>query len=180
MSPLVIRPALPADLPALLSLYNHYVVHTPITFDIEPLTLTQRAPWLAQFATTGRQRLLVAERDGALLGYAGTHSFRPKQAYETTAETTIYLAPHAHGTGVGSALYAALFAALAAEDIRVFMAGITLPNAASIALHAKFGFTLAGVMHAVGRKFDKYWDVGWYERVLPEPSADGAQPARDQ
>lgn len=177
MSSLEIRAALATDLPALLSLYNHYVAHTPITFDIEPLTLAQRATWFAQFAAAGRHRLLVAERTGELLGYAGSHSFRAKQAYETTTETTIYLTPKAHGTGVGSALYAALFAALAAEDIRVFMAGITLPNPASVALHEKFGFTLSGVMHAVGRKFGKYWDVGWYERVLPEPSGT---PTADQ
>jgi phosphinothricin acetyltransferase len=167
MSALTIRPARATDLPALLALYNHYVVHTPITFDIEPLTLAQRSVWFGQFADSGRHRLLVAERAGALLGYAGTHPFRPKQAYETTVETTIYLDPEAQGEGVGSALYAALFAALAAEDIRVLMAGITLPNASSVALHQKFGFTLAGVMHAVGRKFAEYWDVGWYERVLP-------------
>lgn len=161
-----VRPARGEDLPALLAIYNHYVVHTPITFDIEPLTLAQRSVWFAQFAARGRHRLWVAERAGEIVGYAGTHSFRPKQAYETTVETTIYCAPDAQGGGVGRALYSTLFAALRSEDIHVFMAGITLPNPASIALHEKFGFTPAGTMHAVGRKFGAYWDVTWYERVL--------------
>jgi phosphinothricin acetyltransferase len=168
MHELSVRPAIAEDLPSLLAIYNHYVSHTPITFDIETLTLAQRAVWFAQFAASGRHRLFVAERDGELVGYAGTHSFRTKQAYETTAETTIYCAPHAQGSGVGRALYEALFAALRNEDIRVFMAGITLPNDASIALHEKFGFAACGTMHAVGRKFGQYWDVGWYEKVMPE------------
>jgi phosphinothricin acetyltransferase len=172
MATLAVRPAAPQDLPALLAIYNHYVVHSPITFDVEPLTLAQRAPWLAQFAATGRYRLFVAERDGERVGYAGTHSFRPKQAYETTAETTIYCASAVHGSGVGRALYTALFEALRAEDIRVFVAGITLPNAASIGLHERFGFTPCGTMHAVGRKFGQYWDVGWYEKVMPERSPE--------
>jgi len=169
MSSPLIRPAVAEDLPGLLAIYNHYVVHTPITFDIQPLTLAQRAVWLDQFGAKGRHRLLVAESEGELLGYAGSHAFRPKQAYETTAEVTIYCAPHRCGTGLGRALYAALFSALQGEDIRVFMGGITLPNAASVALHESFGFTCCGTMHAVGRKFGRYWDVAWYERVLPGP-----------
>lgn len=163
-----IRPARAEDLPALLAIYNHYVASTVITFDIALLTLEQRAVWFAQFGATGRHRLFIAERDGEVIGYAGSLSFRPKQAYETTAETTIYCAPSAQRGGVGRALYTALFEALRDEDIRVFMAGITLPNAASIALHERFGFKLCGTMHAVGRKFDQYWDVGWYEKVMPE------------
>jgi phosphinothricin acetyltransferase len=162
-----IRPANAADLPQLLAIYNHYVEHTPITFDIEPATLAQRRAWFEQFATTGRHRLWVAEQDDRPVAYAGTHSFRAKQAYETTVETTIYCAPAAQHRGLGGALYAALFEALQTEDIRVFIAGITLPNPASVQLHERFGFVLAGTMHAVGRKFGRYWDVGWYEKVLP-------------
>ena len=60
----------------------------------------------------------------------------------------------------------ALFEAIASDDIHALLAGITLPNVASVALHERFGFTLAGVTHAVGRKFDRYWDVGWFERIL--------------
>ena len=96
---------------------------------------------------------------------AGTHQFRTKRAYDTTIETTIYCAPEATGRGIGVLLYSALFDVLADEDIRSYIAGITLPNDASIKLHERFGFTSAGRMHAVGRKFGQYWDVGWYERV---------------
>jgi phosphinothricin acetyltransferase len=161
-----IRSAIATDLPELLEIYNHYVLHTPITFDIEPGSLEQRRVWLAQFAETGRHRLLVAENAGRLVGYAGSHQFRAKQAYEASVETTIYCAPGAQGQGIGRALYDALFEALRAEDIHSFIAGVTLPNPASVALHQRCGFTLSGTMHAVGRKFGSYWDVAWYEKVL--------------
>ena len=161
-----IRPATTQDLPQLLAIYNHYVVHTPITFDIEPMTLEQRARWFDQFSLSGRHRLFVAERAGRIDAYAGTHAFRTKQAYDTSVETTVYCTADAQGQGLGRALYDVLFKALQGEDIHVFIAGITLPNAASVRLHERMGFTLSGTMHAVGRKFDKYWDVGWYEKVL--------------
>jgi phosphinothricin acetyltransferase len=162
---LSIRPAAEGDLAPLTEIYNHYVVSTPITFDIEPYTVETRRPWFAQFAPQGRHRLLVAELDGTVVGYAGSHQFRTKAAYDTSVETTIYCAPGATARGIGSALYTALFDLLQHEDIHAYVAGITLPNEASVALHARFGFTLAGVMHDVGRKFDRYWDVGWYERL---------------
>jgi phosphinothricin acetyltransferase len=165
MVTIAIRPADRVDLPRLVEIYNHYVVHTPVTFDVRPFTVEQRVPWFDQFQRTGRHRLFVAEESGVVIGYVGTHSFRTKPAYESTAETTIYCAPEATGRRVGSALYTELFAALRAEDIHVYMAGITLPNDASVAMHERFGFKLCGTMHAVGRKFDAYWDVAWYERL---------------
>lgn len=167
-----IRPASADDLPGLIEIYNHYVLHTPVTFDLEPAAFTERKAWLAQFGDTGPYRLFVAERDGALLGYAGSHPFRAKRAYETTVETTIYCAPDATGQGIGTMLYAALFEALAGEDLRLAVAAITLPNPASVALHERFGFSLAGVMHEVGRKFGRYWDVAWYEKRLGSTGQD--------
>ncbi|MEK7794524.1 MAG: N-acetyltransferase family protein, partial [Candidatus Hydrogenedentota bacterium] len=99
-------------------------------------------------------------------GYAYTSQFRSKAAYDTTVEMTIYLAPEAVGRGIGSVLYATLFDALRDEDVHLAVAGITLPNEASIALHKKFGFEDVGVYHEVGRKFGKYWDVVWMEKRL--------------
>jgi phosphinothricin acetyltransferase len=160
-----IRDALPADLPQLVDLYNHYVIHTPITFDLRPLTAHERAPWLAQFAPSGRHRLLVCEEAGVLHGYACSHQFRIKEAYDPTVELSVYCAAGSTGRGIGARLYSALFDALRGEDIHTFLAGITLPNAASIALHQRFGFVAVGTMHAVGRKFDRYWDVAWFERL---------------
>lgn len=160
------RDARETDLLRLTDIYNHYILTTPITFDLEPYTPEQRRPWFDQFSTSGRRRLLVAEEAGRVAGYAGSHQFRTKAAYDTTVETTVYCAPEAIGRGIGALLYGALFEALQGEDLRLAVAGITLPNDASIALHERFGFRAAGVMHAVGRKFDRYWDVAWYEKLL--------------
>jgi phosphinothricin acetyltransferase len=159
-----IRPAARADLPRLTEIYNHYVIHTPITFDIEPYTIERREVWFSQFAPAGRYRLFVAEQRGGVIGYAGTTRFRPKAAYETTVETTIYCAPEVIGKGIGVRLYTVLFDALKDEDIRRFVAGYTLPNPASAALHARFGFKTVGVFTENGRKFGRYWDVAWTER----------------
>jgi phosphinothricin acetyltransferase len=109
MSTLNIRAAREDDLPRLTEIYNHYVIHTPVTFDLEPYTVERRAPWFRQFALAGRYRLLVAEDDGKVVGYAGSIRFRPKAAYDTTVEVTIYCDPLTVGKGLGHRLYAALF-----------------------------------------------------------------------
>ena len=165
-SPVSIREARQADLPRLTEIYNFYVINTPVTFDLEPYTIEARAAWLNQFATSGRYRLLVAEQAGIVIGYAGTTRFRAKAAYDPTVETTIYCAPEAVGRAVGSLLYRALFEAIAGEDIHRIVAGFTLPNPASSALHQRFGFDRVGIFHENGRKLGRYWDVAWNERPL--------------
>lgn len=160
-----IRPATRADLPHLTETYNYYVLNTPVTFDVEPYRVDQSAAWFSPFATIGRYRLLVAEDDVTVSGYAGTTRFRPKSAYETT-ETTIYCAPESTSKGAGRRLYAALFESLLGEDVHRFVAGYALPNPASAALHERFGFKPIDVFREVGRKFGKYWDVCWMEREV--------------
>ncbi|MGA7915633.1 MAG: N-acetyltransferase family protein [Candidatus Acidiferrales bacterium] len=172
MNEIRIRAAASSDVPRLTEIYNHYVVNTPVTFDLVPHLPENRMAWFAQFAATGRHLLLVAEENGLVLGYVGTTKFRPKAAYDTTVETTIYCAQEALGKGIGSRLYAALFQALAQEDINRFVAGYTLPNAASAALHQRFGFKAVGIYSEVGRKFGRYWDVAWTERPLRLPGED--------
>jgi phosphinothricin acetyltransferase len=152
-----------ADLPRIVEIYNHYVVHTPITFDVEPVSVEQRRGWFSEHSASGRYRLLVAEASGAVVGYAGTHRFRPRAAYDCTVETTVYCDPNWTRRGVGTALYRALFDAIRDEDITSYIAGVTLPNDASVELHARFGFQHVGTMRRVGRKFGTYWDVGWYQ-----------------
>jgi phosphinothricin acetyltransferase len=165
MSEIRIRAAVRDDLPRLTEIYNYYVVNTPVTFDVEPYTVEGREAWFAQFGATGRYRLIVAEGDGRVMGYAGTTRFRPKAAYETTVETTIYCSQESVGKGMGRRLYAELFEILRGEDIHRFVGGYVLPNAASAALHRRFGFKEVGVFGENGRKFGKYWDVCWVERA---------------
>lgn len=162
----VIRPGTTADLDALNDLYNRYVLSTPITFDIEPVGMETRNEWFTHYAERGRHRLLVAIDGGRLAGYTTSSPWRPKRAYETSVETSVYVAPDATARGIGSRLYTALFAAIASEDVHRAYAGITQPNPASVALHVRFGFTLVGTFTEQGRKFGHYWDVAWYEKPL--------------
>ena len=166
MNGIRIRPAVRDDLPRLTEIYNYYVINTPITFDLEPKSVASRISWFEQFGLTGRYRLLVAEENALVVGYAGTTRFRAKAAYDTTVETTIYCSPQAMCRGIGSRLYSALFEAIAGEDIHRIVAGYTLPNLASEALHRRLGFKPVGVFTEIGRKFGRYWDVAWTERPL--------------
>ena len=167
MSRHVIRAATLTDLPALTDIYNHYIAHTAITFDLRPFAVEERRAWFDAHGATGPHRLLVAaDDDGRCLGYASSSRWRPKQAYDTTVEASVYCHPEDVGRGLGTALYAALFEALEREDVHTIVAGISLPNPASLALHERLGFRPVGVFHAVGRKFDGYWDVAWLERPV--------------
>jgi phosphinothricin acetyltransferase len=166
MGDVKVRPAVRADLPRLTEIYNHYVINTPITFDLKAVTVEDRVRWFEEHAGTARHQLFVAEIAGTVVGWAGTGSFRDRAAYDTSVETTIYCAPETTGRGIGAIMYGALFDALKNEDINRLLAGITLPNDASVKLHRRFGFTEVGVFTECGRKFDRYWDVVWMERPL--------------
>jgi len=159
---MVIRPAEAGDAARLADIYNHYVLHTPITFEIGPVDVVNRERWIAAYARSGRWRLLVVEESGHVLGWADSRRFHERPAYEPTIETGVYLDPAAQGRGLGTAL----FEALAGEDVHRVIAGITLPNAASVALHRRFGFEDVGVLDQVGRKFGRWWDVLWMQRRL--------------
>lgn len=162
MSDVALRRIEQGDLPALLEIYNQYVRETPITFDIEPRTLAQRRAWFDGFAPTGRYQCFVAVRDGRAFGWASSHRYHERAAYDTTVMTSIYLAPDACGQGLGRKLYAALFEALGGEDIHRLFVGITLPNEASVRLHRAFGFEPVGIYREVGRKFGRFWDVATF------------------
>ena len=161
-----IRAAERDDLPRLTEIYNHYIVNTPITFDLKPFSVHQRARWFDEHAGTKRYRMVVAEDTGRVAGYACTGPFRDKAAYDTSVETSVYCAHDATGRGIGAMMYRALFDALKNEDIHRLLAGITIPNDASIKLHRRFGFTEVGVFSECGRKLDRYWDVVWMQRPL--------------
>ncbi|WP_435131255.1 GNAT family N-acetyltransferase [Actinacidiphila sp. bgisy144] len=158
-----------ADLTALTDIYNHYVRETAVTFDVTPVTPGERRPWLLSHPEDGPHRLMVARLPGSggrILGYATSSAFRPKAAYATSVETSIYLARDACGRGIGTLLYRRLFEALAGEDVHRAYAGIALPNDASLRIHERFGFRQVGVYEEVGRKFGVYHDVAWFEKRL--------------
>ncbi len=162
-----VRYAREDDLPRLTEIYNHYVAHSAATFDLVPFMVEERKVWMDQYHEHGPYRLMVATEEGRVVGYATSSRFRDKRAYDTTVETTVYVEAGCEARGIGSSLYSALFEALAAEDLHRAYAGITRPNAASVALHCRFGFEPAGTLREVGRKLGRYWDVEWFEKALP-------------
>lgn len=161
-----VRSGRQGDLPAIVAIYNRYVEGSPVTFDLEPVTVAGRRAWLDGFSESGPYRLLVAEGAGGVVGYACSQRFRPKPAYATSVETTIYLEGGVQGRGLGRRLYGSLLEILEGEDLRRAFAAITVPNPASIALHERLGFRLAGTLSQAGRKFGRFWDVALYERAL--------------
>ena len=163
---ITVRQATEQDLAHLNDIYNRYVTETHFTFDIEPMTLEGRREWFEHHSATGRHRIVVGLSDSSVIGYASSSRWRPKPAYETSVETSIYVAPDAVGRGIGTRLYEELFKQLQGEDVHRAYAGIALPNQASIALHERFGFKRVAHFTEQGRKFDRYWDVGFYEKPL--------------
>jgi phosphinothricin acetyltransferase len=160
-----VRPATGNDLEALNDIYNHYVATSHVTFDVEATSIQWRRRWFEEH-TDGRHRVFVAILVGRVTGYASSSQYRAKAAYETTVETSAYVAPDFVGRGLGTSLYAVLLDALEREDVHRALAGIAQPNEASVALHRRFGFYPVAHFSDQGRKFDRYWDVDWYERAL--------------
>lgn len=166
-TPLSVGPAEARDLPGIVEVYNHYVRESPATFELTPLRVEERRAWLEEHSRPGPHRLYVARSSaGRVLGWASTSAFRPRAAYATTVEASVYCRAGYLGRGIGSRLYRDLFAAIAREDVERIVAGLTLPNPGSWALHERFGFRWVGTFTRVGRKFGRYWDVAWFERPL--------------
>lgn len=162
MSP--IRPATIDDAQAILAIYAPIVETTAISFETVPPTIDEMAERIRTYLAS--HAYLVAEKDGAVLGYAYGTAYRPRAAYASTCETTVYVAEAGRGQGIGKQLYKALLPELAGRNYRTAIAGIALPNDASIALHESVGFEKAGVLREVGYKFDRWHDLGLWTRAL--------------
>lgn len=161
----MLRAATPADAAAIAAIYNHYVLHTRVTFEEEAVTtadMTQRItdtladeiPWL------------VWEENGRVLGYTYASKWKSRCAYRFALETTVYLDQAATGRGLGTQLYTALIAALRPTGKHCLIGGIALPNPGSVALHEKLGFQKIGQFKEVGWKFNEWIDVGYWELIL--------------
>jgi phosphinothricin acetyltransferase len=160
------------DAAAVRAIYAPMIESTVISFELVVPSEEEMAARI-----TERQPAhpwLVAE-GGGVLGYAYAGRFAGRPAYDWSVDTSIYLAEAARGRGVGRALYDALLAVLTAQGYRQAMAGVALPNPASVGLHEAAGFQLVGVYRSVGWKFGSWHDVGWWQRALAP--ADGEPPA---
>jgi phosphinothricin acetyltransferase len=165
-----IRAATTADAELLARIYNYYVADTVVTFEESPVTEADMGARVAE-ARTQKLPWLVAQADGGVQGYAYASRWKGRCAYRHSVEVTVYVEHGAVGRGLGTRLYSALFAELARGDCHVAIGGITLPNAASVALHEKFGMRKVAHFSEVGYKFGRWLDVGYWQLVLPAAAA---------
>jgi len=164
----MIRTVIQQDLPAICAIYNHYIASTVISFEERAVMANELAGRIGKVRQAGLP-WLVAEDDGALIGYAYASIWKERSAYRFCAEISVYLAPLHTGRGWGSRLYAELFGELGKTPVRKVLGGIALPNPASIALHEKFGMQQVAHFPAVGYKFGRWIDLGYWQGEL-EPS----------
>lgn len=174
---MLVRPADPAsDAAAVSAIYAETGIVGLASFE-------ERAPEADEMAgrirtVCDRYPWLVAERDGAIAGYAYAADHRWRSAYRWAVDVTVYVSPAHHRQGVGRALYGALLPRLAEQGFYAACAGITLPNAASVGLHEAFGFALVGVYRDIGYKQGGWHSVAWFQAQLreAEPGVTPSEP----
>jgi L-amino acid N-acyltransferase YncA len=161
----IVRSASAADAEAIARIYNYYVENTVITFEEEPVSGPAMAARVAEVQASSLP-WLVAEVDGAVVGYAYASKWKVRSAYRHSVETTIYLERGSEGRGIGMTLYAALLPILKARGIHAVIGGAALPNEASVALHEKLGFERVATFRQVGFKHNRWIDVAYWQLVL--------------
>lgn len=174
MTPIRYRSATPADAAALAAIYAPYVRDTVVTFETEVPGADEFARRIARIGAV--HPWLLAELDGATVGYAYASEYRTRPAYRWSVEVTVYLAGAARRRGIGRGLYARLFDLLRAQGYVNAYGVVTLPNAASVGLHEAMGFVPLGVHRHTGYKHGAWHDVGWWQLTLREPPSAPGEP----
>ncbi len=164
----MIRVARPIDAAQLCTIYNHYVGNSVVTFEEVSVTTEDMVQRIEKGIAT--MPWYVFEKDDEVLGYCYASAWKTRSAYRHSVESTVYVSAGQGKQSVGTRLYQRLLADLRARGIHVVLAGIALPNLASVALHQKLGFMQVAQLREVGRKFDRWVDVGYWELMLPEDS----------
>jgi L-amino acid N-acyltransferase YncA len=157
-------------LPQLVEISNWAAANTPANFATQPEPLSD---WLASWEQTHRMYPWLVAVDDDVLGFAKASPYRSRGAYQWTVESSVYIAPTLHRSGLGTALYQRLISLLRAQGYITLFAGVVVGQQASEALHQKMGFTRCGVSHRAGWKFSQWYDVGFWEMSLSdsEPGA---------
>jgi L-amino acid N-acyltransferase YncA len=161
----MIRFVLPADAASLCAIYNYYIENTVVTFEEQSVTEQEMCERIN--AASKVHPWLVFELEGEVVGYAYVSEWKSRYAYRFSLETSVYLSPSQQGNGIGTRLYQCLIEELKKTHCHSLIAGISLPNAASIALHEKLDFEKIGHFKEVGWKFGQWVDVGYWECILP-------------
>ena len=162
-----VRSADVGDLAAIVDIYNHYVLNSFAVFDETPSLVEDRADWFETFSLTGPYRLLVAEDRSEVVGYACSIPYRQHVSFAETVEFSVSLSPEHTGQGLGTQLYTRLLEELRLQPVHRAVAGIALPNEASVRLHRRFGFQDVGIFDEYARKWNKYISSIWMQLSLP-------------
>jgi phosphinothricin acetyltransferase len=166
MADAAIRSATTADAAAVAVIYNWYIANTVITFEVDPVSDDEMARRID--GVLAAHEWLVIEGGDGLLGYAYAGRFRERAAYGTATESTIYLRHDQQGKGLGGPLYTELIRRTFARGYRHLIGAIALPNDPSVRLHERLGFIKAGHLFRIGRKFDRWIDVGNWQLERPD------------
>ena len=164
MGTVSIRLAERRDAEAIRAIYNREVTASTVTFDMVPRTLDEQVQWIDEHA--GGHPAVVAEAEGTVVGFGSLSPYRPRPAYATTVENSVYVDPEHQGRGVGKAILTELVRLAADHGFHSVVARIVGGHEASIALHAACGFAAVGVEREVGRKFGRWLDVVVMQRML--------------
>ena len=159
-----IRRANPTDAAQLLEIYRPIVENTAASFELTPPDEGEFAARIA--SSIASHDWIVMEHENGLCGYAYATPHRSREAYKHSVETSVYVDSAHQGQGVGKSLYEALFSSPKSLGYRAAFTGITLPNAASVALHKSCGFEHIGVFREVGYKHGEWHDVSWWQRII--------------
>ncbi len=162
----LIRPATRSDIPAILDIYNEAVINTTASYDYEPSTLEARAAWFEAHAGAGYPVYVAEDEAQGVVGWSSLSEFRARIGYRFTVEDSIYVAPGCRGRGLGRQLLAPLIERARQGGYRAIIAAIDADNAASIRLHAGFGFERVAWLKQVGYKFGRWLDVVYMELLL--------------
>jgi L-amino acid N-acyltransferase YncA len=157
---MIVRAATEADLPGMIEIENREIAEGLAHFGTEPVTLEQVRNSFG--AAQGRHPWFVAAEGELIVGFARSGSHKVRESYRWTVEIGVYVRPEYQGQGVGNSLYASLFPALKEAGIRTVIAGIALPNPASVKLHESFGMEPVGTFPKVGFKRGHWIDVGYW------------------
>ncbi len=158
-----IRRAKSDDAGQIAEIYNYYILNTHHTFETEPLSAEEMRERVDEICEN--YPYLVAEENGEILGYVYATQFKLRQAYKHSVEASIYVKNQAKQKGIGSQLYEKLLAELAETDVHAIMAGISLPNEASVKFHEKLGYEKVAHFKEVGYKLGRWVDVGFWEML---------------
>ena len=157
-----VRSATTDDAEAVARIYSHYILHTTISFEEQPVSTAEMAERIAEVLSSALP-WVVAEHAGRVVGYAYAGKWKGRYAYRYSVETSVYLDPQFTGRGIGTQLYRELLAVLRDRSIHVAIGGIALPNAASVALHERLGFGKVAHFKEVGYKFGQWIDVAYWQ-----------------